>query len=111
MFWIIVYHLLNGRSACETPQPAEPVAAAETTATTSAPADAATSAHTASNNMPDIVVITDTTERADLIEALGWLNDTAKALRRKGYVGTAGHEYARQHARIDALLTELESTP
>lgn len=113
MFWLIVYHLLrgNGRPACETQQPAEPADEPATTATKSAPSDAVTSAHTVRHDMSDIVLITDDTTHADLILALGYLNDTAKAVRRKGYTGTASAAYARQHARIDALLTELEATP
>lgn len=55
----------------------------------------------------NIVIITDDTARADLIEALGYLNATAKDMRRKGYVGIASESYARQHARIDAVLSEL----
>lgn len=55
----------------------------------------------------DVILVTDATPRADLIEALGWLNGTAKDMRRKGYIGTASAAYARQHARIDAVLDEL----
>ena len=58
---------------------------------------------------PDILVIRDDVTRDDLIEALTYLNATAKAMRRQGYTVTAGPAYARQHARIDALLTELEA--
>jgi hypothetical protein len=55
----------------------------------------------------DIIRVDDDTSREDLILALGYLNDTAKAIRRKGYTGTASDAYTRQHARIDALLGEL----
>lgn len=55
----------------------------------------------------NIIRVDDGTTRESLIEALGYLNDTAKAIRRKGYTGTASDAYARQHARIDALLAEL----
>lgn len=55
----------------------------------------------------DVIVVTDTSTRADLIEAIGYLNGTAKDMRRRGYAGTASDAYTRQHARIDALLTEL----
>ena len=55
----------------------------------------------------DIIRVDDGTTRESLIEALGYLNDTAKAIRRKGYTGTASAEYTRIHARIDALLAEL----
>jgi hypothetical protein len=57
--------------------------------------------------MTELIVVNDDTTRADLILALGYLNDTAKAIRRKGYTGTASDAYARQHQRIDALLSEL----
>jgi hypothetical protein len=57
--------------------------------------------------MTELIVVNDDTTRADLILALGYLNDTAKAIRRKGYTGTASAEYTRIHARIDALLAEL----
>lgn len=57
--------------------------------------------------MTELIVVNDDTTRADLILALGYLNDTAKNIRRKGYTGTASAEYTRIHARIDALLAEL----
>lgn len=57
--------------------------------------------------MTELILVTDDTSREDLIAAIGYLNDTAKAIRRKGYTGTASAAYARQHARIDALLDEL----
>ena len=57
--------------------------------------------------MTELIVVNDDTTRADLILALGYLNDTAKNIRRKGYTGTASDAYARQHQRIDALLSEL----
>ena len=57
--------------------------------------------------MTDVILVNDDTSRAELIEALTWLNTTAKAIRRKGYTGTASDAYTRQHARIDALLDEL----
>ena len=57
--------------------------------------------------MTELIVVNDDTTRDDLVAALGYLNDTAKAIRRKGYTGTASDAYARQHQRIDALLTEL----
>ena len=56
----------------------------------------------------DVILVNDATPRADLIEALGWLNATAKDMRRKGYTGTASEAYARQHRRIDAILDELD---
>lgn len=57
--------------------------------------------------MTELIVVNDDTTRADLILALGYLNDTAKNIRRKGYTGTASDAYARIHTRIDALLGEL----
>ena len=57
--------------------------------------------------MTELIVVNDDTTRADLILALGYLNDTAKNIRRKGYTGTASEAYTRQHARIDSLLDEL----
>jgi hypothetical protein len=57
------------------------------------------------------ILVTDDTSRADLILALHYLNDTAKDIRRRGYTGTASDAYARQHARIDALLDELDRVP
>ena len=57
--------------------------------------------------MTNVVIVTDDSTRADLIEALTYLNATAKDMRRKGYTGTASDAYTRQHARIDALLSEL----
>lgn len=55
----------------------------------------------------EIIRVTDDTTRDDLVLALGYLNDTAKSIRRKGYTGTASEAYARQHARINAILDEL----
>lgn len=57
--------------------------------------------------MTDVIVDTDDSTREELVEAIGWLNTTAKTIRRKGYTGTASDAYTRQHARIDALLDEL----
>lgn len=57
--------------------------------------------------MTNVVIVTDDSTRADIAEAIGWTNGTAKHIRRKGYTGTASDAYTRQHARIDALLTEL----
>lgn len=61
--------------------------------------------------MTTTILVTDDTTRDDLILALGYLNATAKDMRRKGYIGTASAAYARQHERIDALLSELEGLP
>lgn len=80
MLWLILYHLTRA-------QPHAVKVAAMTST--------------------DIIRVDDGTTRESLIEALGCLNDTAKAIRRKGYTGTASDAYTRQHARIDALLGEL----
>lgn len=47
---------------------------------------------------------------AELKEALRYLCAGAKAIRRKGYTGTASAAYSKQHAHIDRLLDELEAT-
>lgn len=78
MLWLILHHLLQ-------PQPA--TGATMTTHTT--------------------VIHDQPPTRDDLIEALHHLNDTAKAIRRKGHTGTASDAYTRQHARIDTLLDQL----
>jgi hypothetical protein len=61
------------------------------------------------NAVTTTVQADDDVTRADIILALGYLNDTAKDIRRKGYTGTASAAYTRQHARIDDMLTTLES--
>lgn len=58
-----------------------------------------------------MATVTDDVTRADLVEALAYLNATAKEMRRKGCIGWASAEYARQHGRIDNLLDTLEKTP
>lgn len=50
-----------------------------------------------------LVVDPDTT-RPDLADALAFLNQDAKNIRRKGYTGTASVAYALQHDRINAVL-------
>lgn len=57
------------------------------------------------------VVVTDSTTRRQLAETLAWLNADAKAMRRRGYVGTASADYNRQHARINAVLDDWERAP
>jgi hypothetical protein len=79
MLWLIVYHLLRA-------QPDAVKVAAMT---------------------DNAEVTDDTPAREDLIQDLLFHNLTATALRRKGFVGTASAEYARIHARLDDLLTEL----
>ena len=58
-----------------------------------------------------VIVVTDQTPRADIAEAIGWSNGTAKNIRRKGHTGTASAEYARIHALIDSLLTDWQNAP
>lgn len=55
-----------------------------------------------------VVVITADTTRDELAETLRLLNDNAKRIHRRGYVGTASVAYEREHQRIDAVLGELE---
>lgn len=110
--WWLAYLIIFGkrRSPCETQPPAEPADEPATTATTSAHSDVVTSVHTSSpGDGVDIIVVSDDSTRQDIIEALGYLNDTAKMLRRQGYIGTAGTSYARQHERINALLDDLDT--
>lgn len=57
-----------------------------------------------------MTAVTEQPTRAELIEALGYLNADAKAMRRRGKVGTLGQRYEDQHGRIDALLTDLLKT-
>ena len=79
MLWVIVYHLLRAQ-----PDAVKVAAMTDNTEVTD-----------------------DTPTRDDLIQAIAYHNITAMALRRKGFVGTASAEYARIHARLDDLLTEL----
>lgn len=53
------------------------------------------------------LVVTDDTTREELLEALTNLCAGAKAMSRRGYIGTRSAEYARQHERIDAVLSDL----
>lgn len=53
------------------------------------------------------VVITEDTTRADLAETLALLNVAAKAMSRRGKVGTMSDAYRVQHGRIDAVLEDL----
>ena len=61
--------------------------------------------------MTELIVIRDQTPRADIAEAIGWSNGTAKSIRRKGYIGTTSAEYARIHTLIDSLLTDWQNAP
>ena len=57
--------------------------------------------------MMPIVRITEETTREELAETLAHLVEGAKAIGRRGYCGIRSAEYARQHARIDAVLADL----
>jgi hypothetical protein len=46
-----------------------------------------------------VVVVTDETTRAELAETITLLNDNAKRIHRRGYIGTASEAY---------VLTEWE---
>lgn len=54
-----------------------------------------------------MATVTEDCTRDDVMAALGFLNATAKDLRRRGYIGTASADYARMHERIDDLLATL----
>jgi hypothetical protein len=51
-----------------------------------------------------VVVVTDDCTRADLAETLALLNDNAKRIHRRGYIGVASEAYVLAHRRIDAVL-------
>ena len=55
-----------------------------------------------------IRLITDDTTRAELAETLALLCADAKALSRRGKIGTLTPEYARCHERLDAVLEDYE---
>lgn len=55
-----------------------------------------------------VVRVTDTDTRADIAETLELLNTDAKAMSRRGFTVTRGAEYARQHDRINAVLSDWE---
>jgi hypothetical protein len=50
--------------------------------------------------------VTDDTTPAELAETLSLLNDNAKRIHRRGYIGTHSPDYDRAHGRIDAVLDE-----
>ena len=58
-----------------------------------------------------IVTIEADTTRADLAVTLDILNCEAKAMRRRGYVGTASTDYAVTHDRINAVLEDYWDAP
>ncbi len=55
-----------------------------------------------------VIVVTDDTTRSELAETLALLNTDAKALRRRGYVGVAGAEYAKVHSIINSVLDDYQ---
>lgn len=61
--------------------------------------------------MTNVVIVTDDSTKADIAEAIGWTNGTAKHIRRKGFTGTASAEYTRIHGLIDSLLTDWQNAP
>ena len=58
--------------------------------------------------MTTVVRVEDSTTKAELAETITLLNADAKAMSRRGFTVTHGAEYARQHARIDAVLSDWE---
>lgn len=78
MLWLILHHLLQ-------PQPA--TGATMTTHTT--------------------VIHDQPPTRDDLIEKVTHLNNAAKTISRRGYVGIASAEYKRRHDDINDALTQL----
>lgn len=64
---------------------------------------------TATNTERPVVVVTDETTRADLAVTLMLLNDNAKRIHRRGYIGTASEAYVLAHRRIDAVLCDWEA--
>lgn len=55
-----------------------------------------------------VVVIGDDTTRAELAETIALLNENAKRIHRRGYVGVASEAYALAHKRINAVLSDWE---
>lgn len=53
--------------------------------------------------------VTDDYDRAHITDAIALLNVDAKAMSRAGKTRTLTPSYAATHARINALLDELES--
>jgi hypothetical protein len=61
--------------------------------------------------MTDIVVVRDTTTRAEIAEILALANADAKAISRRGMTAMLRPEYADAHETIDALLTDWLAAP
>lgn len=107
--WLL-YLLLFGprRSSCAIPSPAAPADEPATTVSSDRPEAAATCAHTGSQvDDVDDDTLTDAPTRQDIVDALRYMNDTAKVLRRQGYTGIYGQSYTRLHSAMDGLLYDL----
>lgn len=62
---------------------------------------------TATKPERSVVRITDETTREELAETLALLNDNAKRIHRRGYIGTRSNEYDLAHERINGVLGDL----
>lgn len=106
--WLI-YLLLFGprRSACATPPRVELADVPAITAGKSAHEDVVAGAVTPSpgDDVDDMPI--DAPTRQDIVDALRYMNDTAKVLRRQGYTGIYGQSYTRLHSAMDGLLYDL----
>ena len=80
MLWVILHHLLRARP--------DPVTGAKMTTET-------------------IVIKDDPPTREDLLEKLHNVNEAAKKISRRGYVGLMSDEHKRRHADLDELITQL----
>ena len=56
------------------------------------------------------MTVTDQDTRADILEALGHVNATAKTEARRGHAGTRSKRYEALHDELNWLLTQLEAT-
>ena len=54
-------------------------------------------------------MLTVTDERAELLDLLAEFNNDAKAIARRGLVGTLSPRYAEVHRAIDDVLSTLEA--
>lgn len=59
----------------------------------------------------EFVVVTDDTTRADLLELLDLINRDAKAISRRGKSARLRPEYAKVHAMLNDVLTDLQAQP
>lgn len=58
-----------------------------------------------------VQLITEDTDRGELVEALGYVNIECKAERRRGHSGVAGARYESLHAFVNELLSLLDEKP